>query len=185
LSVLGLVYNDTNRPQEAVKCHEEAVTIARQLKDQKGLALRLGQLANALLGMGEPQRALAAYQESVDRYRALGDTGALAVQLSIMANLNAKLGRNTRDPQAQEAYFVQALAHYRETLRIAREQGDTVGEAVQLRGMGAVYGNLGDYDAALRHFKEALRLFAAIEMVEQVARLEESIQLAEKLRDGS
>jgi tetratricopeptide (TPR) repeat protein len=184
LSVLGLVYNDTGRHEEAMTCHTEAVSIARQLVDQKGLALRLGQLGNALLGAGRPQAALAPYQESLGLYRSLGDEAALAGQLGVIANLNADLGRTSNKAAQKEAYCFQALAHYREALKLAQGRGDTVAEAVQLRGMGAVYGNLGDYDEAVRRFREAAALFQQMNMIEQAAKLHESIQLAERLRSG-
>ncbi len=185
LSVLGLVYDDTNRPEEAVKCHEASVAIARQLADQKGLALRLGQLGNALLSAGRVTEALAPYQESLELYRKLGDDATLVVQLGVVANLNAELGQ--LDPKAaqKEAHFFQALAHYREALRLAQGRGDSIAVAVQLRGMGNVYGNLGDYDEAVRRFKEAVHLFNQMDMIEQASKLNESIQLAEQRRDDT
>ncbi|MEO0561151.1 MAG: tetratricopeptide repeat protein, partial [Chloroflexota bacterium] len=66
-----------------------------------------------------------------------------------------------------------------------RDLNDTVSEAALLRGMGNVYGNMGDYAEAITHFQEALTRFESLGMTEQLEKLRENIALAKQLRDGS
>jgi len=183
LSALGLAHDDMGNLSDALTCHREAVEVARRLQDQKGLASRLGHVGNTLMSTGQTEQALEVFHESVEVYRTLGDRTTVALRLGIIGNIYAELGRTTPGPVQKEAYFVQALAHYRETLHIAREVGDRVSEAALLRGMGNVYGNMADYAEAMRHFRDAAVLFERLGMTEQVGVLEENIALARKLRD--
>lgn len=183
LSNLALVYDDLEQADKAATLHEMSVGIARDLNDQRGLAQRLGNLGNSLMANGQVVQALEHYQEAVEMHRKLGEKPALAVRLGVIGNIYSEMGRVVAQPDQKERYFVLALAHYRETLHLARELADHVTEAILLRGMGNVYGNMANYTEAINNFVAAYRSFEAQGMGDQLPALQESIDMAKRLRD--
>ncbi len=185
LSNLALVYDDVERPDQAHPLHIESVRIARDLRDKRGLAQRLGNLGNNLMSMGQILQALEHLQEAASLYRQLGDHPALTLWLAVLGNIYAELGSAASGEARKTNYFVQALASYREALRLSRSLSDAVTEANILRGMGNVYGNLGDYTEAISNFVAAMRLYEDLGLTDQLPMLQEYIDLAKALRDQS
>jgi tetratricopeptide (TPR) repeat protein len=182
---LGLAYDDLTRYGEAVRCHRQAVEIARQLDDQTGLAQRLGQLGNTRMRTGHFRDALNHYEEAIEIYRRLGNRAALALRLGIVGNIYAELGRAASFRPDKEAFLVQALANYRETLHIARDLDDKPSQGALLREMGQVYAEMGNNPEAIAHFTEAIAIFQSLGQDTPLPDLQKSIALAKQYRDNA
>jgi tetratricopeptide (TPR) repeat protein len=182
LSNLGLVYDDLNRYEEAIEVHQESVNVARIMRDQRGLASRLGNLGNTFLIGGNSSEALKCFHEVVAIYKELGEKGEAALRMGIIGNINSELGRSAPNDFEATFYYGLALDAYRDTLIMAQELDDRVGEGDLLASMGNVYGNMGDYDQAINHFTAALDIFGALGVQERIDYLQTNLNLAQSYR---
>jgi tetratricopeptide (TPR) repeat protein len=183
LSNLGLVYDDLGRYAEAVDVHRESVNVARLMHDQRGLVSRLGNLGNSYLAAGQHAEALKCFHEVVAIYKEMGEKGEAALRMGIIGNINSELGRASTNEFEAGFYYGLALDAYRDTLAMAQELGDRVGEGDLLTSLGNVYGNMGDYDQAVNHFTAAYQLFESIGLIDRLDYLQNNINLAYSYRN--
>jgi tetratricopeptide (TPR) repeat protein len=184
LSNLGLVYDDLARNQDAIEVHRESVNVARIMRDQRGLASRLGNLGNSLLVGGNSSEALKCFHEVVAIYKELGDKTEAALRMGIIGNINSELGRAAPNDFEATFYYGLALDAYRDTLAMAQELDDKVGEGDLLTSIGNVYGNMGDYDQAINHFTAALQIFGALGLEDRTDYIRNNLHLAQSYRTG-
>jgi tetratricopeptide (TPR) repeat protein len=182
LANLGLVYDDLHRYHDAVDTHKESVNVARKIHDQRGLASRLSNLGNSYLAAGEHSEALKCYHEVVAVYKELGDKGEAALRMGIIGNINSELGRSAPNDFESNFYYGLALDAYRDTLALAQELGDKVGEGDLLTSLGNVYGNMGEYDQAINHFTAAYQVFEGIGLQDRLDYLQNNLNLAHNYR---
>lgn len=182
LSNLGLVYDDMKQPAKAIDFHREAVSVARLIHDQRGLASRLANLGNSYVMTGNTTEALKCFLETVAVYKSLGDLAEAALRQGIIGNIYNDLGRNS--PSHEEATICYGLAAdaYRETLVLAQELNDFAAQAELLSSLGNVLGNMGNYDQALAHFRDAYQLFHRLGLHDRLPHLQSNINLAEDFR---
>ncbi|MBN8639391.1 MAG: hypothetical protein J0M07_29000, partial [Anaerolineae bacterium] len=154
------------QPEDAVRLHEEAVSIARTLADQRGLAVRLGNLGNSNVALHQFQAAIPLFEESALLYRDLGEKGMQAQRLGVIGNLYAALGRSGGSRRNQIEYQQNGLKYYVRTLEIVRELGDQRSEADLLRSLGALNLELRSTDEAIVALDEAVRLYTALNLPE-------------------
>ncbi len=178
LANLGLVYDDLHQYQEAIGAHKESVGVARTMRDQRGLASRLSNLGNSYLAAGEHSEALKCFHEVVAVCKGLGDKPEAALRMGIIGNVNSELGRNAPNEFEANFYFDLALDAYRDTVVMAQELGDKVGEGDLLISIGNVYGNMGKYDEAIYHFTAAYQLFESLGMQDRLTYLQNNLDLA-------
>lgn len=183
LGNLGLVYDDLRQLDTAVDLHQQSIAVARQLQDQRGLASRLGNVGNSYMNQGDFIHALHAFEEAVQIYEQLGDRQTMALRMGIIGNIYNELGRTTLSPIEAQNHLRQAYRYYQQTLTIARELGDRISEAGLLRGLGNVYGNLGQYDEAIAQYNAAMQLFTELGLRDQLPPIQRSIELATSYRD--
>ncbi len=181
LSNLGLVYDDLRQFVEAIEVHKESVNVARQMRDQRSLVSRLGNQGNSHLANGQYTEAIKCFHEVVALYKTLGNSADAALRLGIIGNIYNDLGRNAGTEFEAHFYFELARDTYLETLALAQELGDKVGEGDLLTSLGAVFGNMGDYGQAVNHFTLAHLIFAALGANDRVPYVEENLRLAQNL----
>jgi len=184
LANLGLVYDDLDKHGDAIEVHKESVNVARIMRDQRGLASRLGNLGNSYLAAGTSSEALKCFHEVVAIYKELGEKGEAALRMGIIGNINSELGRAAPNDFEATFYYGLSLDAYRDTLVMAQELGDKVGEGDLLTSIGNVYGNLGDYDQAINHFTFALQIFGALGQEDRLEYLHNNLNLAQGYRAG-
>jgi tetratricopeptide (TPR) repeat protein len=182
LANLGLVYDDLKQFREAIDNHRESVNVARKMHDQRGLASRLSNLGNSYLAAGEHPEALKCYHEVVAVYKEIGDKPEAALRMGIIGNINSELGRSAPNDFEANFYYGLALDAYRDTLTLAQELGDKVGEGDLLTSLGNVFGNMGDYEQAIQHFTAAYQLFEAIGLSDRLEYLQNNLNLAYSYR---
>ncbi len=97
--------------------------------------------------------ALADLKAAFEASEALGDAGGRAYALTAIANLYGSAGEHAK-----------ALDYYQQTLTLARETGRRDNEATALYNLGVTQDKLGNPDAALRHYREALAVQRAADL---------------------
>jgi tetratricopeptide (TPR) repeat protein len=182
LSNLGLVYEDLGNYTDAIEVHKESVNVARIMRDQRGLTSRLGNLGNSYLALGNSSEALKCFHEVVAIYKEIGEKGEAALRMGIIGNINSELGRGAPNDFEATFYYGLALDAYRDTLMLAQELGDKVGEGDLLTSMGNVYGNMGDYDQAINHFTAAMQIFDELGLKDRVEYLNNNLTMAQNYR---
>jgi DNA-binding SARP family transcriptional activator len=172
---------------EAPRHLESALRAFDQLGDVHGRALALGALAFSDRLNGDSHRALARYQLALTGFRQVRDRGGEVDVLSNMAQMEMDRGhhdeaqhlldqafalsRSLRAPRiaAQienrlgELYLCtndtwRAERAFRSVLRIVRDEGDLVGEAYALAGLGTVSTRMGRYELAQADLSAAVSL---------------------------
>ena len=181
LSNLGLVYDDLQRYEEALDVHRESVNVARTMRDQRSLVSRLSNQGNSHLATGQYTEAIKCFHEVVSLYKSLGNSAEAALRLGIIGNIYNDLGRNANTEFEARFYYELARDTYIETLKLAQEVGDSVAEGDLLTSLGAVYGNMGEYQLAVDQFTAAHQIFTTLTLGDRLAYVEENLRLAQNL----
>jgi tetratricopeptide (TPR) repeat protein len=182
LANLGLVYDDLGQRKDAAEVHKESVNVARVMRDQRGLVSRLSNLGNSYLAGGDSSEALKCFHEVVSIYKALGEPREAALRMGIIGNIYSDLGRAAPSEFEARFYFDLARDAYLDTLTMARELDDKVGEGDLLVSLGNVFGNLGELDQAINHFTAAYQVFQSLGMDDRLPYLQQNLELAQNLR---
>ncbi|BBD69973.1 TPR repeat-containing protein [Nostoc commune NIES-4072] len=137
--------------QKAIQILQQALTIARELKDQKHEATALLGLGFNYNALGEKQKALDFYNQALPIWRAVGDKAGEATTLNNIGIVYSALGEKQK-----------ALEFYNQALPILRAVGDKAGEAATLNNIGIVYSALGEKQNALKFYNQALPILRAV-----------------------
>jgi tetratricopeptide (TPR) repeat protein len=127
---------------------EQALTINRELGDQRGVAMSLTNLGNAAREQGNYAEARAFHEEALSIYRALGPRWSEAIALG-------NLGIDVCD----QGDYPYATTCYEQALAIFRERGDRRSIALALNFLGIAARQQGKYPQAKALHEESLALF--------------------------
>jgi len=127
---------------------EESLAIARELEDNRGVAVSLNALAVNARDRGDLAAARSLFEEGLLVWRELGNARDVARLLSNLANV-VKL----------QGDCAHARSLYEECRAIFRELGDRTGVAWSLNHQGDVARDLGDTAAARSFYEESLATF--------------------------
>ena len=141
-----LVKQDDYRP--ACARFEQALTIYRELGDQRGVAMSMTNLGNAAREQGNYAEARAFHEEALSIYRALGPRWSEAIALG-------NLGIDVYD----QGDYPYATTLYEQALAIFRERGDRRSIALALNFLGIAARQQGKYSAAKALHEESLAVF--------------------------
>ncbi len=130
---------------------QQSLAIARDLGDQRGVAVSLNALAVYARDAGRLAASRSLFEESLQLWREVGDQEAVARALSNLASV-AKLQRE----------YARAHALYQECLTIFQQIGDRTSYAWSLNHQGDVARDQGDYLAARRFYQESLATFREV-----------------------
>ncbi len=147
LSAIGALAMDADQPAEAIRMYDDALQLAAQT-NQRAAAVRIyGRLARLSQRQGDDEAALEALEQAASLAASIPDQRALfgqALQHLAVAQDAAGL------PVAMDTY--------EEALDVAREVGDTYGEAMMLVNVGARLVSLGAQDDGATILEHAIRL---------------------------
>ncbi len=146
LSQMSRILRDSGI-DEAVQVAEEAIAIARSMKDQSAEADALVDLAVARRARGEYLLALEAGNRALQIAIETGNDRTTAQAHNILG-----LVENSRAEPAA------GLRHGLEELRIFEELGDRVGLSQSLNNVGNSYRRLGEHQKALEHHRRSLAI---------------------------
>jgi len=127
LYAAAAVINQLGAPDRALRLHDEALSIFRELGDQHGIASVLEIRCHPLLVVGQLDRVLADAEQSAALCRELDDPWTLGWSLVGLANAHHQLGEWER-----------AAARHEECLRIGRRLGDRWIQSVTLLNMALI-----------------------------------------------
>jgi tetratricopeptide (TPR) repeat protein len=147
LHLTAVAYRMLNKPEEVLRSEREALTIWRQIGQQRGLAYSLNEMAKAQATLGDAKTALTNFNEALQIRRDIGDKRGLGDTLVELGNLADDRG----DHDA-------ALKSYKEALQLEREIGNESMQAVCLNNIGSVYSEKGQYEDALAYLQQVLEL---------------------------
>lgn len=126
---------------------EQALAIAREIGDEKGIARSLNVLGNILGSLTDYKAAYDAYEEALAIRERLGDKRGAAALLSNLATIAHSLGD-----------IDQAQGRLERALAINREVGDRHNEALSLFILGSLWMTEDEYSRARPLFEQALSM---------------------------
>jgi tetratricopeptide (TPR) repeat protein len=161
LNRLGNWHLNWEQPQEAIRCHREALQLLEQLRDERGTAETLDLLGMASLIGGESTGATRWYARAIPLWRQLGDRQGLAASL-IGRMLTAHSVYTDTVPAATPT--AEARSDGEESLTLMREIGWRAGQSYALWAFhGLVLGATGAYATALPSTRQALTIAREID----------------------
>ncbi|MFI6905143.1 BTAD domain-containing putative transcriptional regulator [Nonomuraea sp. NPDC050394] len=181
---------DRGRPREVVAELRELLAAAEADGDQHEAAYALTMLGTCAAAAGDLGRALAHTTLAADRFLEYGDTNGLAnawIAMSVIhlhqarwpeaaevcelglvltggaqnAQYHAELLRGLGIARFEMGKVENAVEHYEESLRLARELDWAKGERMTLRRLGEAHAALGHFEQATAMLAECGRMFAA------------------------
>lgn len=147
LNLLGIITIGQNDQQAARKYIEESVDVQRELGNQWGVAVSLGNLCGLCRETGYTEEALQYIQEAVEISRHLGDRNLIASHLDGLAECYLELS----DPEKAQTYLEEAHA-------IQHELGDQQGTAYTLSDLGIVAWIRKSFKLAQDYFDKSLAI---------------------------
>jgi len=147
LGNMGLIYRVKGETDEALKLHEDALRIDREIGYRRGEASSLGNMGIIYRDKGQLDEALKYHEDALKIHGEIGHRQGEAASLGNMGIIYRDKG------QLDEALKLQEDA-----LRIDREIGYRRGEASSLGNMGLIYSDKGRLDEALKYHEDALRI---------------------------
>ena len=131
--------------QQAMRWHQQALALYREVGDKQGIAFALNNLGNQVQYQGDYKRARAFLEESLALYRELGDQWGIAIVLG-----NLGLG------EAWQGDYERARVLFEENLALSRELQAKADIALALHNLGDVARYQGDHWGAMVYLEECL-----------------------------
>ncbi|MCC5634063.1 tetratricopeptide repeat protein [Nostoc sphaeroides CHAB 2801] len=145
---LADAYSSTGKYQEAIKCYQSTLDVAREIDHSLKEAQALNNLASVYTRLAQYYLAIDYHQQSLKMFRGLKDKlEEEAASLSNLGNAYYCLGQ-----------FEMTIKYNQQSLDIARQIKDSLGEASALNNLGNVYYSLREYQRAHQSYYEALNL---------------------------
>ena len=140
---LGKIYEEMDDPTNASSEFNKALKLA-----EGNIEVRLA-LGGVQFDLAKYDKALTHFNEAQKLAERIGDNGSELQSFKEQANAYIALGKPD-----------QAVNAYKAALKIAKKIEDNILRnkevEIQLGNLGEVYYNIGDYNSATKHFKEAL-----------------------------
>lgn len=162
LNHMGDRYSFIAQPREALRCHQEALSIFQQVNDQRGIAETLEFLGLLSYGGGDLIEARTSYEQAIAVFRELDDRQRVASCLLIlMLCMGTNYQNDLLVPAA--ASVAESLGHGEVALQLACEIGHRSLEAYALIYLGCSLGPHGEYAPALEALQAGLSILEEIE----------------------
>jgi tetratricopeptide (TPR) repeat protein len=140
------------RYDDAAAAYEEAIRRGEQQGDQRGVAVRKGQLATVRSRQQRYGEALEAYKEARDTFSRLNEPGTIAIVWHQIGNVHMNAGQ----PEAAEEAYNQSLA-------IVVRLGNQAGQASTLGALGNLYDDvLQRPEEAVAFYQRAAEIYGEI-----------------------
>jgi DNA-binding CsgD family transcriptional regulator len=161
LNRVGNWHLNVEEPLEALRCHQEALAIFRQLNDAPGIAETLDLLGMASYLGGDLVQGTRYYEQAVTLFRQLDDRVGLTSSLASLTLRGAVSISNTMVSDATT--LAELLPDVEMALKIAREIGQRPGEAYALYQLGLYLSAQGEYRRALDSLQQSLLIAEELE----------------------
>lgn len=131
-------------PVKAVGYSREALTLAREINDRKGMAASYNNLGVAYRNQGALDKALEYYMTSMDIYDSLQNTEGMATTKNNIATI-----------YAMKKDYGQAMQYLQESNALFQEIGDPFRLVGSMNNLGNLYNDIHLYDKALKFYTDA------------------------------
>ena len=184
---LGDAHRGLGEVEDAERCYDEVLEVARDLEDVRLGAVALGKKADVAFFRGDYDRARSQYEAALavgDDNRTKRDTARWTGNIGVIAHLRGdpagasasltealQMAREAEDSRSvgywlgtlgavafARAEYGEAQARYREALAVARSLGDRRNEAHWVGNVGMAAHGMGDQEEAAARVGEALQL---------------------------
>jgi tetratricopeptide (TPR) repeat protein len=162
LNNLAVVYHAIGRTHDALRLHEQALPIMREVGNRAGEGTTLNNLGLVYNALGQQAKAIAYYQQALPIMREVGDRAGEGTTLNNLGKVYNALGQQAK-----------AIAYFEQALAIRREVGDRAGEGATLHNIGTIFAQSGQLDAALACVLLAKVLY---EYVQSPSDIEDEVQ---------
>jgi predicted ATPase/DNA-binding CsgD family transcriptional regulator len=160
LNRIGNWHLNVEQPGEALRYHQEALSIFQELQDAHGIAETLDLLGMTSYLGGDLIQGTSYYQKAISLFRELGDKPGLT---SSLATLTLRGPTYQTDSLVSAASLTEIYRDAEEALKIAREIGRRSDEAYALLQVGLCLGSQGEYRRALAAVRQSLDIAEEIE----------------------
>ncbi len=157
---LGLVVADLGKYEESLAFHERARKIREEYGEKLSLAATYSNMGEVYQNLNDFDRALAYQELSLALEKEIGNRDGIALSITNIAELYLKSGR----PEEAIEMAIEALA-------INEEIQSAFGQIIANRDIGLGERALGNYEAALFHFKKSLEMAKSSLMAHHVSEL--------------
>jgi CHAT domain-containing protein/Flp pilus assembly protein TadD len=147
LTELADAYHWLDQNDTALDYHQQALKIARELKDQKAEARILENIGRLFGFFRDQEKAFEYYTQALKIARDVSDQSREASVLASMGSTYEDISR-----------YDKAIESYDQALKLARQTKDREEEGSILDHLGSIYGSLGQDDKAIEYFEQALRI---------------------------
>lgn len=151
VNILGNTNYYWGRLDEAMKCYNKSLHLARKCQDRGRIAIAFKNIGQVFLDQGKKWDAERYFKSALEYAQEIGDQFLIG---KIYNNLGVLF---TPDD------IERAKENFLNSLNIKRQIGDDDGVAVILNNMGNLYVRNGELDKALSMFNEALRIWIHME----------------------
>jgi tetratricopeptide (TPR) repeat protein/DNA-binding CsgD family transcriptional regulator len=168
----GVLEQDSGNPNQAGEAYRAAVGIFEEVGDREGVVLGLSNLGSLSVDAGSYEDAVQYFSRAIDigsrqpdSYAGRGNAYWYSGRLEeALADLDKALGlfRNDRDALLSRGQILAELGRFDEAVRdlsrVIDMEGDVLGAAYALNGLGLAKGGLGDFDGAAQAFERSLTI---------------------------
>src|SRR5258708_39035054 len=156
LNRLGNWHVNIEQPREALRYHQEALTLFQQAHDSPGIAETCDLLGMASTLGGDLVQGAAYCQQAVALFQELDDRQGLASSLTLLAELGGIYQSETMVPATIS--FAESLPFGEQAPKISRDIGQRPAEAYTLFSLAHYLGPHGEYARALEMAQAGLAL---------------------------
>lgn len=161
LNRVGNWHMNAERPQEAIRYHNEAARLFAQLGDRRGSASTLDLLGISHYMAGDFTRSVDLYREAVALFRAAQDKSGSMTALMIGSSRGTAFISRTVLPTCSA--LAERVRDCEEGLQIAAEIGARPAEALGHAWLGLNYAMAGHYAPAIHQMRRGLAIAKQIE----------------------
>ena len=144
---IGSFHRDLGNWNEAERCFQQALEIARKEDNKSDIATSLGMLGGIERNRGNWDEAERLYRQCLEIETELGDRAGMATSIGCLGDIERLRGN-----------WDEAERLYRQSLALRTELGDRAGMASSWGGLGDIERNRGNWDEAERLFRQSLAL---------------------------
>lgn len=151
LSVAGKLSVSMGDYKEAKLMFEEALTIFREVRDDKSIADSFTNLASIAFYLGKFDEAQIQLEQAITIYRKIDNKRCIADSLNHLGLISSYRGDIDK-----------ARKNFEDSIIISNEIGYKLGVANSLNNLGQLAGNQGEYTEAKKCFEESINIFREI-----------------------
>ncbi len=157
---LGYCQYRLSEYEEAIESLKASLAKGQQINDSKAIAFSAGPLGDSYSAIGNTAQAITAYDLAVDTFVEIDEYTQAGITGLSLGELHGVEGRQTR-----------ALECFIRAFNVFQEGGDGYGSARAKDRMASALIELGDFDQALMHIKDALEIFTFMDKEERIAHM--------------